>query len=515
MSQPTPPSAATTPSPAPAPKPATVKIQVDGREVEADPKQPLIRACHDNGVDVPMYCYHPGLTPVGSCRICQVEVAGAPGQPSRVVAACRTPVSPGMVVQTDTPKAHETRRECLEFLLKNHPLDCPICDKAGECDLQDYSFNEGQGKGRSSEPRRKLEKRKSLGDVIVLDEERCILCSRCVRFFQDVTHKPQLTVSGLGSRSTIATFGDKPLTGNYQGNLADICPVGALTLKPFRFQARVWNLSKSLSTCAECSRGCSITVEALRGKEVKRFRPRYNPQVNQYWMCDTGRFAYAPVTEQLAPAGSALGGRLAGAAVRGYNGLELAEVESALSEVADILAAHPNPLVLLSPFATQQEGEAVRELCAALGVRARFVSPAPSALKDDLLNTGDPCPNRRGLSELGFEPIEAAAAHTELAQAQAALLVGERIQELLDVAELAKLPSSLRLIVFDVRAHDLAALDVAVGVPTHVEKSGQWLNVDGHVGVLNVAVPPPAGVGPLERTLRELRAALAPSAATH
>ncbi len=506
------PSANSASTPTPAAKPATIKIQVDGREVEADPKQPLIRACHDSGVDVPMYCYHPGLSPVGSCRICQVEVAAAPGQPSRVVAACRTPVSPGMVVQTDTPKAHETRRECLEFLLKNHPLDCPICDKAGECDLQDYSFNEGQGQGRSSEPRRKLEKRKSLGDVIVLDEERCILCSRCVRFFQEVTHKPQLTVSGLGSRSTISTFADKPLTGNYQGNVADICPVGALTLKPFRFQARVWNLSKSLSTCAECSRGCSITVEALRGREVKRFRPRFNAQVNQYWMCDTGRFAYAPVTQPLAPDGGVLGGRLAGAATRGYNGLERVEVEAALAEIADIVAANPKPLLLLSPFATQEEARAALELCATLGVSARFVSPAPSALKDDLLNTGDPCPNRRGLSELGIQALELAQAHAELAQARAALLVGERIQELLGLDELTKLPSTLRLAVFDVRAHDLAALDVAVGVPTHVEKSGEWLNVEGHVGVLNVAVPAPSGVGPLERALRELNAALAQSA---
>ena len=219
------------------------KIQINGREVDADPQQPLIRACHDAGVDVPAYCYHPGLTPVGSCRICQVEVKQGEA-PARVVVACRTPVVEGMVVDTEAPKAHDARRECLEFLLKNHPLDCPICDKAGECDLQDYAFQEGQGEGRSSEPRRKLHKRRSLGDVIVLDEERCILCSRCVRFFEEVPKKPQLTVSGLGSRSVIDTFMGKPLTGNYQGNLADICPVGALTLKPFRFQARVWNLTK-------------------------------------------------------------------------------------------------------------------------------------------------------------------------------------------------------------------------------------------------------------------------------
>ena len=178
---------------------STVKITVDGREVEADTTKPLIHACHQNGAEVPHYCYHPGLSPVGSCRICQVEVQQGE-MPKRVVVACRTPVAEGMVVETTSDRAHETRRECLEFLLKNHPLDCPICDKAGECDLQDYSFAEGQAAGRSSEPRRKLEKRKDLGEVIVLDQERCILCSRCVRFFEDVTKKPQLTVSGLGYR---------------------------------------------------------------------------------------------------------------------------------------------------------------------------------------------------------------------------------------------------------------------------------------------------------------------------
>lgn len=485
------------------------KIQINGREVEVDPKQPLIRACHDHGVDVPMYCYHPGLHPVGSCRICQVEVAGAPGQPSRVVAACRTPVSEGMVVQTDTPKAHETRRECLEFLLKNHPLDCPICDKAGECDLQDYSYNEGQGRGRSSEPRRKLHKRKSLGDVIVLDEERCILCSRCVRFFTDVTKKAQLTVQGLGSHSVINTFMDKPLEGNYQGNLADICPVGALTSKKFRFQARVWNLSKSLSTCAECSRGCSISVEALRGKEVKRFRPRYNAAVNQWWMCDTGRHALAPVTRALAPAGAVLGGRLVGAAVRGYNGLESRATEDTLPLVADMLATHTGATLVLSPFATEEEAKAALELARALGARPQFVSPAPNALKDDLLHTGDPCPNRRGLTELGFEPVEPAALLASLAQAPAAVLAGERALELVGHEGLAKLPGKLRLVAFDVEAADHACLHMAVSVPTHVEKLGHWTNVDGHRGVLNIAVAPPAGVRRLDQSLQTLTRLLA------
>ena len=480
----------------------TVKITIDGREVEVDPQQPLIRACHDRGVDVPMYCYHPGLTPVGSCRICQVEVQQGE-MPPRVVVACRTPVAAGMVVNTQSTAAHETRRQCLEFLLKNHPLDCPICDKAGECDLQDYSFAEGQAAGRSSEPRRKLEKRVDLGDVIVLDQERCILCSRCVRFFEDVTKKPQLAVAGLGSRSVISTFGGRALEGNYQGNVADICPVGALTLKPFRFQARVWNLTKTPSTCAECSRGCAITVEVLRRREVKRFRPRYDAEVNDWWMCDAGRFAFDPLNAALAPEGQVLGGRLRAAAVRGYGGLEPATVEDALGFAADALGASEGAALFASPFLTQEEGQRARSLAGRMGAAPRFLSPAASALKDDFLHTGDPCPNRRGLEQLGFEPATAEQALAALREAGAAVLVGERILPLLG-AGLAELPGRLRLVVLDTHAADVTALDACVSVPTHVEKTGHWINAGGLRRELGRAKAPPPGVEPLERSLARL-----------
>ncbi|NOT29300.1 MAG: 2Fe-2S iron-sulfur cluster binding domain-containing protein, partial [Planctomycetes bacterium] len=441
------------------------KIVLDGREVEVDPKKPLIAACHEHAAHVPMYCYHPGLSPVGSCRICQVEVKQGEA-PARVVVACRTTVVEGMVVDTEAPKAHEARRQCLEFLLKNHPLDCPICDKAGECDLQDYAFMEGQGEGRSVEPRRKLEKRKSLGDVIVLDQERCILCSRCVRFFEEVTKKPQLTVAGLGARSTIETFADRPLEGNYQGNVADLCPVGALTLQSFRFQARVWNLSKAPSTCGECSRGCSITVEVLRKHEVKRLRPRPNPAVNQYWMCDHGRFSHPRFN---APA------RLAGALVRGSGGLEPVAREVALDEIANLVRVHGAPLIVASPWLTQEEGERARVLGGALC----FISPAPSALKDDFLHTGDPCPNRRGLEALGFEPLAPAAALARMAQAKLVLLLGERAAELLGAEALTQLPAGLRLVLLDTHPVDAPAFSVELGVPDASERTGTWINVDG------------------------------------
>lgn len=469
------------------------KITVNGREVEADPKKPLIAACTDSGVEVPHYCYHAGLSAVGSCRICQVEVQEG-DRPPRVVVACKTPVSEGMVVKTESEAAHATRRECLEFLLKDHPLDCPICDKAGECTLQDYTYQEGQATGQSAEPRQNFEKRKSLGDKIVLDQERCILCSRCVRFFDEVTGKAQLTVAGLGSRSRIETFGDRPLEGNYQGNITDICPVGALTLKSFRFQARVWNLVKKSSTCGECSRGCSTSVEVLRRGEVKRIRPRYNEEVNRWWMCDTGRFALdgANPAERLP------------AQQRGYSGLEPCEVDDALDAVRAGHAAHERRVVVASPWVTVEEGRLLLELCGALGADPLFVSPPASGLADELLNTGDPCPNRRGLEDLGFQACEAEQLGERLAAAETALLFGERVAELIGHERLAGLPASLRAYLFDVEAPEAPALRVAVSVANWVERSGTWVNIDGREGRIQAARTSPAGVRQPLSLLEEL-----------
>lgn len=471
------------------------KIILNGREVEADSKRPLIDACHAHDAEVPHYCYHPGLSPVGSCRMCQVEVKQG-DMPPRVVVACRTPVAEGMIVDTESKRAHDTRRECLEFLLKNHPLDCPICDKAGECLLQDYAWAEGQGEGRTVEPRRKLEKRMDLGEKIVLDQERCILCTRCVRFFEEVTEKPQLAITERGAHSVLETFAGRPLEGNYQGNIVDLCPVGALTLEPFRFQARVWNLFKKSSTCAECSRGCSITTEVLRGGEVKRFRPRYNADVNTWWMCDVGRLAFEHPNRE---------DRLHGALVRGYSRDEETGVSEALDHVRDVLARGGAPVVIASPFLSQEEGAELLELARELGAEPRFVSPEPNDLADDLLHTGDPCPNRRGLSEAGFAPVSAAEALELLAAADAGMLVGERVCELVGEEGLAEVPTSLRLVVFDTAPTRAPAAQVQIGVPDHTERMGTWINVDGHVGKIGAARTAPAGVRPLNSNLQALR----------
>jgi len=471
-----------------------VKITVNGQQIEADPKKPLIHACHSNDVDVPMYCYHPGLAPVGSCRICQVDVKQGEA-PSRVMVACRTYPVEGMVVDTESARAHETRRECLEFLLKNHPLDCPICDKAGECDLQDFTYQEGQSAGRTHEERRPLQKRKSLGDVIVLDEERCILCSRCVRFFEEIPKVAQLTVSDLGSRSVISTFMDRPLQGKYQGNIADLCPVGALTLSKFRFQARVWNLTKMASTCGECSRGCSTTVEVLRGSDVKRIRPRENAAVNGWWMCDIGRFAFSHVN---AP------NRLEGSLVREAQGLVIARNEDALCKVRDLLITHRDSIFVVSPWLTIEEAQALLDYSKRFGAHVMFVSVEANGEADKVLHTGDPCPNRRGLSELGIPGVKAAEIAERMMKAKLVVLVGERVVELVGATAIAKVHQATSVAVFDCHALDLPQVEACIGIANSAERTGTWVNVDGVHGPLAAVKPAPLNVRALERHLGDL-----------
>ena len=473
------------------------KIILNGTEIEVDPKQPIIAACFANGVHVPHYCYHPSMEPHGSCRLCQVEVTEG-DRPPRVAAACRTSPTEGMVVNTTAESALAVRREVMEFTLKNHPLDCPICDKAGECALQEHTYALGVEESHSVEPRQQEEKRRSLGDVIVLDNERCILCTRCVRFFEEIQGVAQLTVAGRGAHSYIDTFGGRELTGNYQGCITDLCPVGALTLKAFRFQARSWNLFKRASTCGECSRGCSVSVEVLRKRDVKRIRPRINPEVNGWWMCDRGRLSFPKAN---------IDGRLDGAMLRsGFGTLERAGVGATLDRIRGAYAAQDKHALVLSPWLTVEEGEALKALAEMLGAKSVFVSPPESELKDDFLHTGDPCPNRRGLTELGFEGKTAEEVIESLGEAETVTLVGERITQLLGEEALTALPAKQRVFILDVQAFDAPAVQACVGVPNWVERPGTWVNLDGKRGPISAARPAPPQVRPLTSLIGDLAA---------
>ena len=267
-----------------------VVLTVNGRTIEAPKGTMLVDAAKAAGIEIPIFCYEPRLgAPIGACRMCLVEVEGMRG----LQTACSTPVAPDMVVNTDSPVARDAQDGVLELLLANHPLDCPVCDKGGECPLQDRTFRFGPGETRSVEPKLHFPKPLDLSPLVALDRERCIACYRCVRFSQEVAEDGQLTFQERGDHTEIATFSGDPYEGRFTGNTIDLCPVGALTSNPYRFVSRPWDIKNTPSVCAGCAMGCNIEATE-RDNEVKRLtgRPEPNMAVEEGWICDRGRWAY-------------------------------------------------------------------------------------------------------------------------------------------------------------------------------------------------------------------------------
>jgi len=262
------------------------KITINEREINAKPGDTILRAAERAGIEIPHFCYHPELQYVGSCRMCMVEVAKAP----KLMTACSTMVTDQMIVNTESEKVKKARAAVLEFLLLNHPLDCPICDKAGECPLQDNYFKYSAKDSRFEEKKWNKKKAIDLGPTIVHDQERCILCTRCVRFMQDVAKSPQLIVAKRGSKNTLTTYPGESFDSPYSLNAVDICPVGALTSKDFRFKCRAWYLKSSKSICPFCSTGCNTIIQH-KDEVIYRILPERNDDINGPFMCDHGRLS--------------------------------------------------------------------------------------------------------------------------------------------------------------------------------------------------------------------------------
>ena len=276
------------PSPPPAPPPKdTYTVLFDGKPIEVPRNVNLIEAAKLAGIEIPHFCFHPRLSVVGQCRMCLVEIEGIP----KIQAACTTPLKDGLSVKTTTEKVVQSRAANMEFLLINHPLDCPICDQAGECKLQDNSFGYGDQRSRYDEKKRQYAgfDRTPIGPHVIADMTRCIQCTRCIRFCQEIAGTGELTFLDRGGRTLVWTHDGKPLANDWSGCAADVCPVGALTTREFRFRSRVWYLEKAPSVCPGCNIGCNISIEN-RDSVVYRFLPRLNPAVNDYWLCDYGRF---------------------------------------------------------------------------------------------------------------------------------------------------------------------------------------------------------------------------------
>jgi NADH-quinone oxidoreductase subunit G len=272
----------------PRPEQRTITLTIDGREVQAPENAMLVDAAKHGDVEIPVFCYEPKLgQPVGACRMCLVEIEGIP----KLQTGCSTPVKDGMVVHTQSERVKEAQRAVVEFLLINHPLDCPVCDKGGECPLQDITFGWGPGLSRFVEPKRHFVKPLELSPTIAIDRERCILCYRCVRFSQEISEDHQLVLLERGAHSYVSTFDGHPYVAPFSGNIVELCPVGALTSRPYRFRARPWDIEDAGSVCTLCPAQCNVTL-TVRDERVLRVQAREHPEVDDGWLCDRGRFAY-------------------------------------------------------------------------------------------------------------------------------------------------------------------------------------------------------------------------------
>ncbi|CAN5539431.1 hypothetical protein BH24ACT26_BH24ACT26_09910 [soil metagenome] len=326
-----------------------VTVTVNGAEVKTEPGRLLIDVAEEMGIFVPRFCYHPGMRSVAVCRMCLVRVEGQ----RKLLPACATPVADGMNVNTVEEQAVDAQKGMLEFLLINHPLDCPICDRGGECPLQDQTYRHGPGTSRYVEPKRTYEKALEISNLVVLDRERCVLCWRCVRFADEIAGDQFIQLVDRGAGTQILTFSDEPFDSYFSGNTIQICPVGALTSKPYRFVARPWDLKTAPSVCSYCAVGCPITNE-VRAEKLVRCQALPNENVNDFWSCDKGRFGYHYVDSDE---------RLATPLVRGEgDAFEPASWGTAFKAVADGLGAARGVGVIGGGHLTTEDAYALARL---------------------------------------------------------------------------------------------------------------------------------------------------------
>jgi NADH-quinone oxidoreductase subunit G len=482
----------------------TVKLTIDGKEVAAPKGMNLIEAAKAAGIEIPHYCYHPKLPVVGNCRMCLCDVGmpkigpdkkpvlEADGKPAvmfgpKLAIGCNTTVSEGMVVHTRTEKVNKAREGVMEFLLINHPLDCPICDQAGECRLQEFSVDYGKGESRFVEEKVHKPKMTKLNAKITLDDERCILCSRCIRFMKEIAGQDCLGFVNRGSYSTLTCYPGMEPKSNYDLNIVDICPVGALTSNDFRFQQRVWFLKETKSVCPNCATGCNTTLWSREGV-VYRQTPRDNEAVNQCWMCDYGRLNYKFINDP---------NRLTTPTVRSEvvgERMELSWAE-AIRQVAGRLRAAKGLAVLGSARATTEELFLLKKLGATLNEVVAHIGEG-----DKFLLNADRTPNMAGAKLAGFgSDVKKIEASIKDGTVKALVVLGEDAiaPELLAKLEL--------LVVTDILpTKATAAAHFVLPGASFAEKRGTFINARGRLQRLNAAIPSPGEARPEWQTLAVL-----------
>jgi NADH-quinone oxidoreductase subunit G len=446
------------------------KLTIDGKEIEVPDGTSLFNACHEaRGEALPHFCYHPDLSIAGVCRLCQVEVEGMP----KLTIACNTTVRDGMVVQTRSERVTRASTQILEMHLINHPVDCPICDQAGECGLQDQYMKYGlyDSEVEISDKVNK-EKVQVIGPQVILDKERCVLCSRCVRFCDEVTGTGELGIFNRGDRAEIGTAPGVALDNNYSMNTVDICPVGALTSRDFRFQKRVWMLKAASGVCPGCATGCNVRIDHEAGR-IYRLKPRYNPEVNGRWMCDKGRLTYKAVHDE-----SRLGDpRAAGQAAA------WARIPGA---VADLGAKDGFGLVVASPHQSLEEMHLLKVLAGDAAVHGGL-SGADRDEKDALLLDADRSPNRGGLALLGIGQGDGAALAAAVRGAAGPILIHGG-NPAADPAVAAALAGGTVVYIGTHENATAALASVVLPGAMWAEKAGIFVNRDGRLQEFTPAV---------------------------
>jgi NADH-quinone oxidoreductase subunit G len=484
-----------------------VNVQINGSWMKFPKGTRMIEACRQAEVEVPHYCYHPKLSSPGNCRMCLVQMGMPPRlapdqEPEkdehghkviswmpRPVIACANTIGEGMGIRTEGPLVEEVRKGVMEFLLINHPLDCPICDQAGECRLQEFSVEFGNGESRFRENKVKKPKNVDIGPRIRLDDERCIMCSRCIRFCQEIVEDDVLGFTDRGSHTVLTTHQGKELANNYSLNTADICPVGALTSNDFRFQMRVWFLKETKSLCTSCGRGCNTLISS-RENEVHRQTPRENGEVNSTWMCDKGRLNFHYLNSE---------SRLTDPMIRGDQGHRVAS----WSEVHQLSAACLKALdpgqiaMVVSARMTNEELFMAGRLAKALKIELIDIVARPQA-SDALLVSRDGNPNSNGaklilgIDELGSK-MNAIKAGIDRGEIKALLAFDENLLKAGFTEDI------LKKLTFLLSSHLLAnptadLAQVVLPSPGFAEKRGSMINVTGRLQRLNQATQPPGQV---------------------
>jgi NADH-quinone oxidoreductase subunit G len=499
-----------------------LNVQIDGVWMQFPKGTRMIEACNQSGSFIPRYCYHPKLSSPGNCRMCLIEMGmpkmgpdrkpeiGPDGKPvinwiPRPQISCAQDIADGMGIRTDSAMVRECRQGVMEFLLINHPLDCPICDQAGECRLQEFSVEYGNGNSRFLEHKVKKPKRVEVGPRVTLDAERCVLCSRCIRFMKEVAKDDVLGFVNRGSYSTIACHPDRTLDSNYSLNTVDICPVGALTSTDFRFKMRVWFLKETKSFCTSCATGCN-TVIGSRENLMYRQTPRENNEVNSVWMCDYGRlnFHYLNSPE-----------RLLEPMVKTFEGNEVASWEVAISRAATELKkfASWEIAILASGTMTNEELFLTRRLGEALRTDFHDIVPRTGE-GDDILLSPDRNPNTAGAKLLGVAAEKPGARIAEISTA----LKSGRIKALIALGEDAtavlgdEIANAQFIVAMSLLPNGTTKLaHVVLPSSGFAEKRGSMINKNGRLQRLNRAIQPPGDARDDWEILRDLIQAIAGS----